>query len=318
MLAKLADLSKKTNKVFEKIMPVFSISGVVLGFLLPGVFINYTFLVPWLVAFMTLTGALKLSARDIGKAASTPVPILLFFLGSRIIMPFLVLILSRLIFRNNPDLVTGFVLLYSVPAAITSFIWVIIFKGDLALALALMLMDTMLAPVLVPGTMRLLLGASVSINITGMVITLLLMAVLPIILGVTLNETSKGKIPAMLDPWLPPIAKFSIIPLIAISSSAASSEVRFDNSDIWIAAIVCIFFGVSGFVIGKLMGFAGKLDKEKQIALIMTNGNKNNNASMTLGVMYFSVTVALPSILAIMFQHILAAVMGRILIRNKE
>ena len=318
MLSKPAEISIKINKIFEKIMPLFTISGVTLGFLFSGFLMNFRPLVPFIFGIITLSGALRLRARDIGIAATAPIPILLFFLGSRIIMPFTVLMISRLIFRNNPEMVTGFVLLYSVPTAVTSFIWVTIFKGDLALVLALILLDTILAPVLVPGTLRIFLGASVTLNMTGMVITLILMVVLPTILGITLNETSRGKIPAMLNPWLPTISKLLIILVISINTSTASSRVSFDNPDLWIAVAVCIFFAASGFSIGKLFGIAGKLDKERQTALMMTNGIKNNNVAMTLGVSFFPVAVALPALLALIFQHSLAAIMGRVFTGNKE
>lgn len=306
--------AKKVNKFLEKAMPLIPVLGVTTGVLLSWVFVNLRPFVPWLFAAMTLSGALNLRVREIGRTAVSPLPILLFFFSSRIIMPVMVLFLSRLIFRNNPDVVLGFVFLYSFPTAVTGFIWVSIFKGDIALVLALILLDTILAPVFVPLTMQLLLGAEVVLDTMNMVIPLLFMVVLPTLLGVTLNEASRGKIPSLIGPWLSPLAKLFIFFVIAANSAALAPKIRLDNYFIWLIIAACICFNVLGFLCGKFMGFAGKLNDDKQTALLIAAGLKNTNAAMTLGVELFPAYTftALPAVFGIMTQHTLVALAGRI------
>ena len=311
-------IADRINRILEKAMPLLTPLGVAMGVLLPLAFSRLRPLVPWLFGTITLAGALKLRARELGGALSTPLPLLFFFVTAHILMPLVVLLLSSLVFRNDPDTVSGYVLLYSVPVAVTSFIWVSIFRGDLALTLALILMDTILAPVVAPGTVRLLLGTSVKLDMTGMAVSLLCMVAIPTILGVVLNEISRGKIPALISPWLTPFSKVCMVMVIAANSSAVASQVRPDNPRIWVIMAVCILFSGMGFICGKFTSLAGKLKKEKQISLFFASGLRNTSAAMTLGTQFFPASAALPAVLGIMFQQTIAAIMGRIMLGKTE
>ena len=294
-------------------MPVLTPVGVALGIILPWFFLGFRPAMPWLFGTMTLAGALKLRVRELGKAVSSPWPIILFFFNTRIVMPLLIFFLSSLIFKNDPDTVSGYVLLYSVPTAVTGFIWVTIFGGDSALILALILLDTIFAPLVVPGTVRLLLGTSIHMEMTGMIISLTYMVVLPTVVGVALNELSRGKIPAKITVYLAPISKICLVIMISANAAAVAPQIRPDNPRLWIIIAACIFFSILGFICAKLSSFVGKLGREKQISLFFAAGLRNTAAAMTLGTEFFPGAAALPSVLGIMFQQTVAAIMGRIL-----
>ena len=285
-----------------------------MGVLLPALFINLRPFVPWLFGTMTFAGALNLRARELGKAASTPVPLLLFFTTAHIILPLAALVLSRLIFSSEPDTVSGYVLLYAAPTAVTGFIWTSIFRGDPALSLTLILLDSLAAPFVVPGTVRLLLGTNVSLNMTGMVISLIYMLLVPTIVGVGLNEFSSGKIPARISPYMRPLSKICMILVIAANSSAVAPQVRFDSLRVWIIILVCVTFSTLGLLCGKLAGLVGKFDRKRQISLFFASGLRNTSAAMTLAIDFFPAGAALPAMFGIMFQQATATVMSRLLI----
>ena len=309
---KWAEFSLRANRFLEQAFPLLLSLAVVLGVLLPWVFIGIRPYVPWLFGAANLVGALKLRIRELGRTVSSPLPILLFFLVARIVMPLLIFALSSLVFRNNPDIVSGYVLLYAVPAAITAFIWVTIFKGDAALALTLILLDTILAPIVVPGTVRLFLGTGIQLDMMGMAISLILMIVIPTIVGITLNESSRGKIPALITPFLAPLSKLFIFLVIAANAAAIAPQIRFDNPLLWIVTAASIAFVVLSFACARLGALAGKFTREKQISFLFASSLRNSAAAMTLAIQYFPEAAALPAILGIMFQQNTAAIMGRI------
>jgi len=140
------------------------------------------------------------------------------------------------------------------------------------------------------------------------------MIAIPTVLGVTLNELSRGKIPALINPWLSPFSKLCIPFLIAASAAAVAPQVRLDNPRVWLIIACCISFSVLGFVCGKFTAMAGKLGKEKQISLFFGAGLRNTSAAMILGTQFFPASAALPSVLGIMFQQTIAAVMGRLML----
>jgi len=305
----------KINRWMDRLIPVTTPAAVVLGLFLPDVFIIFRPCVIWLFGIMTFSGALKLTASDIGTAVRSPLPIFLFFFTSHVLMPLMALFSSSLIFTDI-DLITGFVLLFAGPTAVSGFIWVTIFKGDKALALSLILIDTLLAPLAVPATISIFIGAKVAMDMSAIAVSLLLMVVVPTIIGVTLNETGKGKIPKIICPALDPLAKICLILVIAANSAAVAPNIKFSDPLIWGASLLCVVLTIIGFLLARLNGTVGRCGTEKNASLVIAGGLRNNSAVMTIAVTFFPEAAVIPTILSIIFQQMIAAFMGRALIKN--
>ena len=95
------------NSRLEKLMPVMAPAGVILGFLFPPAFIWLRPFVPWLFAVTTLSGALRLRARELGAALQRPLPLLVYFFSVHAVMPVLVFILAGIIFPGDTDTKIG-------------------------------------------------------------------------------------------------------------------------------------------------------------------------------------------------------------------
>jgi predicted Na+-dependent transporter len=310
--------AEAVNSRFERLMPVLTPLGVVLGFLLPGVFIHLRPLVPFLFGLMTLSGALRLRAAEFGDTIRGPLPIVAFFASSHVLMPLAALLAASLFFGDSPDTVAGFILLFSGPAAVSAFIWVTIFKGDKALCLTLILLDTLLAPLVVPGTVSLLMGTKAVIDAGGIAVSLFLMVVLPTVIGVALNETSRGRIPDAVCPYLNPVSKICLMLVIAANTSPVGKMIRFDDPRVWSVAAVCVFLSAAGFVSSKLTASVFRCGTEKTAAVFFCGGLRNISAVTTIAVTFFPEAAALPALLGIVFQQTVSVVMGRLLLGKKE
>ena len=309
----------KLNVMLERLMPLLAPTGILLGIIFPAFFVKLRPFIPLLFGAMTLSGALKLKARDLVQVIKNPLPIITFFFTAHFLMPLAVMLISRLIFGNDTDTISGYVLIYSVPTAVSGFIWVSIYRGDPALCLALILLDTVLAPLVVPGTVALLLGSRVVLDMSGMATSLIMMIVIPTVIGVVLNETSRGAIPKIINPYLSPMSKILMLLVISANCAAVAPQIDLQNPRLLIIAAACIFFTALGFSIGKLtgllgqrIGFFGENPKDKQVSLFFTSGLRNISAAMTLGIEFFPGPAALPAVLGIVFQQTMAALMGRI------
>jgi predicted Na+-dependent transporter len=312
------NFAEAVNSRFERLMPVLTPLGVVLGFLLPGVFIHLRPFVPFLFGLMTLSGALKLRVAEFGNTIRSPLPILAFFVCSHILMPLVALFGSSLFFGGSPDTVTGFVLLFSGPAAVSAFIWVTIFKGDKALCLTLILLDTLIAPFVMPGTVSLLMGTKVVIDTVGIAVSLFLMVVLPTVVGVVLNETSRSRIPDLVCPYLNPVSKICLLLVIAANTSPVGKMIRFDDLKVWAVAAVCVFLSAVGFVVSKFTASVFKCHKEKNATVFFCGGLRNISAVTTIAVTFFPEAAVLPALLGIVFQQTISVVMGRLLLGKRE
>jgi len=317
----------KINLALNRLIPVTTPLAVAMGLFLPFIFIRLRPLVILLFGIMTFSGALKLTARELGNTIKSPVPIILFFITSHIIMPLAAFASSSLIIPVQ-DIITGFVLLFAGPTAVSGFIWVAIFKGDKALSLTFILLDTILAPVVVPATLSFILGESISMDMSGIAVSLIFMVVVPTIIAVSLNEISKRKIPDKICPFIEPFAKICLILVIAANSSAAAKDIHFSDPVFWITAALCIVLTVIGFLFAKLNGVierctvktSGTVNdsrgSEKGISLIIAGGLRNNSAVMTIAVTFFPEATVLPTLLSIVFQQIITAIMGKVLIKK--
>jgi tagaturonate reductase len=309
-----AAIAEAFNSRLERLMPVLTPSGIVLGFLLPGVFVHLRPFVTLLFSIVTLSGALRLRVREIGQTLRDPLPVPLAFISIHVLMPLVALGLSSLFFQGDPDTVAGFILVYSGPTAVSGFIWVSIFRGDNALCLTLILLDTLLAPLVVPLTMSLLMGASIALNMGGIAVSLVLMVVIPTIIGVTANETSHGAIPARVCPFITPCSKLCIVLIIAANTSAAAPRVQLANPRIWAVAALCILLAAASYTVSKLICLAVPLRPEKKISFFFAGGLRNISVVTTIAVEFFSEATVLPALLGIVFQQSIAAVMGRLLL----
>jgi len=306
------------NRKLEQLMPVLFPLGVVLGLTLPGVFTHLRPLVPWLFGVMTLSGALRLKVTEFGTTIRNPLPIFLFMVIVRLLMPLAAMFASSFFFGGNPDSVSGFVLLFSGPVAVASFIWVGIYKGDKALCLTLILLDTLLAPLVVPGTLSILMGARVAMDMGGIAVSLVFMVVLPTIIGVTVNEASRGKVPTIICPYLTPAAKICLMLVIAANSSAIAGTVRFGDPMVWKVAALVVSLSVGGFMLARLAGVVAGCDREKTVTLFFAGGLKNISVVATIAVTFFPEAAALPTITGILFQQSIAVVMGKLIGRSKS
>ena len=314
---KPAEIAQKINYRLERLIPVTTPLGVIVGFLLPLVFMPLRPFVPYLFGIITFAGALKLRAKELGATVRKPMPILLFFVTSHVLMPLLALFSSSLFFPDT-DIITGFVLLFAGPTAVSGFIWVMIFRGNKAFGLSFILLDTLLAPVIVPYTLFFLMKESISMDGSGIAVSLCMMVVIPTIIGVAINETSRGKIPSVICPYLDPVSKIALFTVIAANASPLAGVIRLNDPLVWKTAGLCIALTITGFILAKIASVVFKFDKDRSISMIIAGGLRNNSAVMTIAVTFFPQAAALPTLLSVIFQQSIAALMGKLLIKKEN
>jgi len=300
-------------------MPILTPTGVLLGLILGT---RVSWMKPsttWLFAFLTFSGALGISSSSFLKVVKRPKNILVFFLGTNIIMPVIAWTLASLFFGSNPAVVTGYVLLLSIPTAVSGYIWSAIYKGDGALSLTLILVSTIFAPLLTPFTISFLTGSSVSIDSISMMLSMLKMVVIPSLVGVSLNSLTKGGVTVHLAPALKPFSKISLFIIIIINTSLVSERLIADASWTYIPiALLCAFLAIIGYPIAYALGQLAKVSYEENISITFATSMRNISAALILSIQFFPATTALPVIFGIVFQQTVCAFMGHYLFGQKR
>ena len=177
-------------------------------------------------AFMTFTGALKSRFRDVANVFGHPGALLTILVLLHAVIPSAACAAGHLFFGDNPELITGMVLEFAVPTAVVGLMWVTIYDGNSPLSLSLVILDTILAPFLIPLTLRILIGSSVTMDTSKMMRELVFMVAFPAVLAMALNEVTKGKVMKTWPGKLAPFSKMALIFVVTSNSSKVAPYVR--------------------------------------------------------------------------------------------
>lgn len=305
---------EKLNVFLQKYIAILTPLSLILGVLLDNIGQNLLFLVSWFFAFMTFAGSLNMKFKDMKIFVKHPVLILFTILFLHLLMPLWVYFLSTVIFDDHL-LTVGFVLSVAVPTGVTSVIWINICKGNLPLGLSIILIDTLLSPFIMPIMLHIVSGEIIQLDVESLIFSLVLMIVLPTILGILVNELSKGEIPKKFGKKLAPFSKMCLFAVIMINSSAISPYLKDFNSQLISVLLVVFLFAVSGYVFAFIIGRYILKDYPQMTTLVFTGGMRNIAVGVIVATTYFPSKVAMPVVFGMLFQQIIASVFSKVLQR---
>jgi bile acid:Na+ symporter, BASS family len=298
------------NKYLEKFMPLITPISVVLGVLFSAYLKDLSFLIPWIFAFMTFSGSLGSNLYSLKEAIIHPFPIIIALTLLHVIMPLWAWAVGSLVFSGDAMTITGLILGMAIPTGITSMIWVSIYKGNIPMTLSIILLDTLLSPILVPLTVSMLVGEQVEMDVSSMMLGLLGMIVIPSIIGMIINQWTKGKVKEVWSPILNPITKLGLGFVVMLNGAIVAPHLQNLNSKLVLIAIVVFFIAMTGYWLAFKFGRVLKKERSTVIALTFTGGMRNISAGAVLAVSYFPAAVAVPVVIGMLFQQVLASLSG--------
>ena len=307
---------EKLNVFLQKYIAILTPLSLVLGVLLESIGHNLLFLVSWLFAFMTFAGSLNMKFKDVKIFIKHPVLILFSIIFLHLLMPLWAYFLSTVIF-NDHLLTVGFVLSVAVPTGVTSVIWINICKGNLPLGLSIILIDTLLSPFIMPLMLYLVSGEKIQLDVASLILNLILMIVLPTILGILVNELSKGEIPKKFGKKLAPFSKLCLFAVIMINSSAISPYLKSFNLHLISVLLLVFVIAVSGYVFALIIGRYIIKDYPQMATLVFTGGMRNIAIGVIVATTYFPSKVAMPVVFGMLFQQVLASLFSKLVTKNR-
>jgi predicted Na+-dependent transporter len=305
----------KLNKLLEKIMPLITPTSVVLGVLLSGSLTDFTFLIPWIFAFITFAGSLNSNFKSLTDVVRHPLPIFVLIVILHILMPIWAWGVGHITFKEDIFTITGIVLGMSIPTGVASFIWVSIYKGNIPLTLSFILIDTILSPLIVPYCLSLLIGEKIEMDFWGIMQGLVGMIVVPSLLGMALNQLSKGKVTKKLAASFAPFSKIFLGIVVMLNGAIVAPYLKDINLKLVSITVVVFFIALTGYLFSFLMGKLIRSDRDTIVSLTFSGGMRNISAGAVIAVTYFSPAVAVPVVVAMLFQQVLASFSGYFLAR---
>ena len=243
---------------------------------------------------MTFANSLGGGFRELAQVARHPLPVAVIFGLLHVVMPLTALGLGTLLFPEAPLFTTGLVLEYAVPTAVASLMWVNMGRGNMSLCLSMVMLDTLLSPVVIPLTVKLLVGSVVEPDAWGMIRDLLVMVAIPALAAMACYQATGGAVAATLKPGLSPFAKIAMLLIIIANATGCAPFLR-DLTPTLVRVMIVVFcLCLLGFFLGYWAGRLLKWDFPTIETVAINSGMRNLSAGAVLAQAYFPGDVLFP------------------------
>ena len=256
-----------------------------------------------MMIFQTFANSLGGGFRDLAQVMAHPKPVLLTMLTLHVLMPVIALGAGVLIFPQNPLYTLSLVLVESSPAAVSSLIWMTIGGGSTGVCLSTVLLDSLLSPLILPLTLRLLCGTMVALDTLGLIKSLMVMVVIPAAAAMFLCRVWGRERCSHLKTQLALPSKLVLLLIVSANVTRCADSLRHLN--ISLALLVCcsLVMRVLGLTIGFGISRLFRLPYDTGLAVSVNSGMRNNSAAATLAAQYFpSDVVFSPSVSPVLSQ----------------
>ncbi len=297
-------------------MPILTPLSLVIGVLIEDVGGQLLFVVPWLFAVMTFIGSLSMNFQGLRSFTKYPIVILITIAFLHILMPVWAYFVAT-IFFNDHLLTIGFILSVAVPTGVTSFIWVSICRGNIPLCLSIILIDTILAPIILPLLVHVVVGQKIEIETMSIMLDLLWMILLPSIVGVLVNEWTKGNVVNTVVKTLAPFQKISLFLIVMINGSVIAPYLKDITWETVGIIFVVLLLSISGYVICLVLGHYLFKNPSIITTVVFTGGMRNISVGVVIASTYFPAKVVMPVVFGMLFQQVLASQFNRIIEKYK-
>lgn len=284
-------------------MPLLILGALALGLLFPDQIGLLCPAVSALMMFQTFANSLGSSVQDLGRVLSHPKPVLITMLSLHLLMPLAALGIGSMCFPDQPLYTLSLVLMEGSPAAVSSLIWMTIGGGSTGICLSTVLLDSLLSPLILPLTLRLLCGTMVALDTLGLIKSLMVMVVIPAAAAMFLCRVWGRERCSHLKTQLALPSKLVLLLIVSANVTRCADSLRHLN--ISLALLVCcsLVMRVLGLTIGFGISRLFRLPYDTGLAVSVNSGMRNNSAAATLAAQYFpSDVVFAPSVSPVLSQ----------------
>lgn len=269
---------EKVSDFFGKYMAVIVLLVAALALFVPSscLWVQTTW-VNYLLMIVMFGMGLTLKLEDFKLVFTRPKDIIIGCLAQFTIMPLLAWLLGSL-FRLDPALLAGVVLVGTCPGGTSSNVITYLSKGDVALSVGMTSVNTLLAPFLTPAITYLLLRTTVTVDPMNMFLSIIKVVIVPIALGFILNKLF-GQFTQKLVKVLPSVSVIAICLIVASVVSHNAEKILTTGAIVFVVVILHNLLGYAcGFGLGKLL----RLSVPKTKALSVEIGMQNSGLATSL------------------------------------
>jgi predicted Na+-dependent transporter len=298
-LGRFEDTNKIITVLQTSATPLVIITAIVLGFSMPTVGLLWKNYIGLLLVLLMLFLYLRIDAKDVKDSVGDLKPFGWTLLMTYVFMPLLALVGSILF---APALFSGIVLALSSPPAAASGFWARLFTGDIAFALVVTAIASLLAVVAVPASMLLTTGAIAPFDPYPMILMLAELILIPAVAVLLLKKVVHIEWPRVTRHTAH--LELAVVFLLIWGSIAPGIEsvkenlLQFGLLNIFMFVSLALGFSVA-FLFGRRFGYGCAIGAG--IATCV----KNAGLSLVIGLTMFGPSVVPPLIANLVAQNLL-------------
>ena len=287
------------------LFPVWAVLLSVIAFIQPALFTSLKDLIVPLLTIIMLAMGLTLTARDFANVSKNIKAVSVGVILQFTVMPIVALIIATLL-QFDVNLTVGLVLVGAVAGGTSSNVMCFLAKGDVALSISMTAISTLLGVIFTPLLVEILAGKAVDIPVTGMIISLIKIVLIPVILGVIINTFLHKKI-NFIRPSLPLISMVAIVIIIAIVVALNAGKLLEVGSMVAVAVILHNSIGLlAGYFITKKLGFEEKICR----TIAFEVGLQNSGLATALAMKFFAPTAAIAGTIFSIWHNISGSILA--------
>ena len=257
---------------FSYSMMIFAAVTIALNF--PNYFIEVkgfklTSLITPLIQLIMFGMGTKMGLKDFAGVVKMPKAVFIGLAGHYTVMPLIGFGLARA-FDFPPEIAAGVVLIGSMPCGLASNVMSYLANANLALAITLTAVSTLLSPFLSPLWMKVLGGQFIEVNALAMMWDICKMVIVPIGAGLLFNHFFKHS--KWVGKAMPLVSMFGIAFIIVIITAAGRDNLL----TIGPALILCsLIHNSSGYLFGYWIGRLCNLTERDSRTIAIEVGMQN-------------------------------------------
>lgn len=282
-----------------QLFPLWAALLSLLAYFVPGAFTSMSGAIIPLLTVIMLAMGLTLTTRDFANVAKSRKAMAVGVVLQFLIMPAAAWTVAAL-FGFGPELMIGMLLVGSVAGGTSSNVMCYLAKGDTALSISMTAASTIIGVFLTPVLASFFAGQSIDVPVQPMLMTLLQVVLVPVAIGVALNEFASKWI-RKIEGLFPYVSMFAILLIIAIVVALNAGKIATVGLIVAFAVILHNAIGLAlGYGITALLGFDRKICR----TIAFEVGLQNSGLATALALKFFTPTAALPGTLFSVWHNI--------------
>ncbi len=242
-----------------------------------------------ILGIIMLTMGLTLTTNDFRILGKRPWDILTGACAQFLIMPCVAYLLVH-VFRLEPALALGILLVGCCPGGVSSNIMSYLCHGDVAFSVGMTCASTLLAPVMTPLLMQFTAGEIIEIDTIGMFLNILIVTIIPVGIGCFLNYTySKRPAFPTIQSLMPGLSVTCLACIVGgvVSTVHDTLVARGLVLFAWTFAVVFCHNSL-GYLLGWTVGWLAKFNKAKKRTISIEVGMQNAGLATVLAGTFFA------------------------------